>query len=446
MITHTLLRCLLVTSFSLALAAASAAAQITTRDKKKPPEKRNFADMMGGGSEWSDPKSAPTPAPTENKPEAPVNTTFDAAIASLKQRVDMARSVQAGWQRNPEVIQPFRDFKRGIELARDYYMRYERMQERLYVADFGDEAAISKSIARFMERWGTLAPRISSGNRQTASITAAEWTAASTQIGKSDCPLAAKVPTEMPKPGITGDMWACLSDAFFADLAKTEAAVNDTLFTERTKALTDLRTALDELDRFMKRNGRRAVEENVQLQKEFTARLHKVYVEGMSARHAELTRLRDAQKDTPFQKFLGQTAAVVRPNEGTGAGLLIPAGRRVRATLDNSETEAVVVAPTITDVDRELARRLHDVHYQVVTAELSAIAAEPEMLRDHEFKLADKISDDLRVDNPRETTKFREGMARKVAELKAGRATRAAYRRGELQSERQSLLKRIANR
>jgi hypothetical protein len=415
-----------------------------------PPPRRNppksVSDLLGGGRDWKGPTDPAPPPDARSGPPASgagaETTALNVAIAALSKRIAAGRIFSLP---DPRTLKSQDEL---LLLGGEYRHLYEMMRERLYVADPPPETAGGQAIEEFHARWGSLAPKLWKGSRVEGRISVPEWAPVVEPVRRWPCPITAEIPERVAEGLLSGPAWACLSDAFFGDLARHETRVNDILVQARRNALAPLDAAFGELDEWMQRTEalRRVTPESQELRREFAVRLHAVWLAGVTARRDELIRIRDAKLETPFQRFLGYAPAVVRPDEGSAAALLVPESRELRANVGSGHARVRVVAPAAPNDDAGLARQLHEIHESLRAVERVVQLAERREMRDFAIQLSVDLSADPMLENPRASPRFAAAMRQKETELVQRRPARVQERKQALEVSRKSLLQRIAAR
>jgi hypothetical protein len=427
----------------LVAALAGTGLEAQNPDPRPTPPPVNPRGMTGGlpgvdsGTAWP-PADAPASPASSSASPTPAATAIDAAINSLTRELDERRNLTAS------TVRPV-DSLSVVSASLDRYRRaYVTMRERLYMGDPKPGSEAATAIDAFVTHWGALASRIWAGDRRKASISASEWTGVVRRVRGGPCPIVAPIPPALDGRPPDGPVWACLSDAYFADLAEHEAKTNGSIDASRARALAPLRAALGGLDEWMTRTEglRRTAPESAELRRQAAWAIHNVWVAGATARRDELVRLRNRSPLTPFQRFLAHAPAIVRPPELGVMPIALPTGR-ISARTGAAVSEVAVVSPPI-QLGAALAEELHDVHYRLRTIEARLDEQDRQALAEFAVTLQRTIAAAGAAVSPRETADFRDGMADAAKDLRDERPGKVERLRAELERRRTEILQRMA--
>jgi hypothetical protein len=426
------------------LSPASLSAQANPPPRRNPP--KSVSDLLGGDRDWAGPTEPAAPAQPPAAPPAGDaggnRAALTAAIDVLSKRIAAGRTFVPP---NPRNLKAHDDLQ---ALAAEYRQLRDGMRERLYIADPPPESAGGKAIAEFIGLWGGVARKLWKGTRTDTRISVPEGAPLLQVVRSRSCPIQAEIPGTLPGGVLPGPGWACLNDAFFSALARHEAGTNEILRGARRNALGSLDAALGELGDWLQRTEglRRLRPEGEELRREFAARLHAVWLAGITARRDELIRIRDTPREPRFQAFLAVAPSVNRPGEGSAPVLPVPVDRTLQATVGNSHAAARVVEAPAVDDDAGFARQLHAVHRDLLAAESTVAIVERRELNDFARQLAIDLAADPTLENPRASPRFAAGMQRQRDALALRRPARVDELRRTLEARRLSVLQLIATR
>jgi hypothetical protein len=429
-------RIIVLAAFAVLATLSNGFAQAVPKDPETRKKRPNWMDQLESSTKW-DPREAAesNPAPAVPAPQTPPSgpSPFDAEIARLTRQLETTK---------PTAI----DVPDGAVLLKRlnrYRELYSMMREYLYVDALQEPLAVS-AIERFNARWAMVAPAFWTGDRSALNAAGPSWPTVVERVRTRKCPIAATIPDHLEnKTLIDPTAWACLNDAYFADLAHHEALLGGTLANERGRLLQEVENAIVEADEWLRqtREQRRASPKNETLRAQFAQHIFRVWRAGATARRDELERLKKRGSGTPLEVFLSRAPVISRAAADVPR-IEVNANHSVRLVLGRTESTVRVVERDNSSDPR--GQRLHDLYYEYETLDQELDRAADQKLRDKELELIDRINSDALIDDARQTDAFRVGRAAAVKNISGERQAAEPRERARIQSEIKGILDKLA--